>query len=139
MRFLLFILFLISIPSLALADSHVNSIGITRENPEPMTPIHIYVEATLPDQCWTQGPVGEAEFMVLDSYDGEPCPGGLFLYGILFEFAGLPEGVHSITITERHDGTRDPGTWEHVVEFTVGTPPVSNEEVSWSSLKALYR
>jgi hypothetical protein len=139
MKYCVFFLMIIAIPTVVLADSHLHMIAISPANPDPMAPFRVYVEAELPDQCWTQGPVGDLNFTVLDSYSGSPCPGGFFMYWFLIEREGLPEGHHSIIITEIHDSLRDPGQWEHPIEFTVGDPPVANESLTWSSLKALYR
>lgn len=139
MKYCICLLIIIAIPTVVLADSHVHQVGISPTNPDPMAPFRIYVEAELPDQCWSQGPVGDLNFTVLDSYSGTACPGGVFLYLVYYEFEGLAEGYHTITITEIHDSQRDPGQWEHPITFTVGTPPVANESLTWSSLKALYR
>lgn len=139
MKSFVVVLFLCAIPALLFADSHVDLIHTVPINPDPMVPFFVYLEASLPDQCWTQGPVGDFEFTDLDSFSGTSCPGGILYFWIAFDHDGLPEGQHSITVTEWHDSVRDPGPYEHVVEFTVGTPPVSNESISWSSVKALYR
>lgn len=139
MRVLFPILILFLIPTLTLADSHVFQIQVSPENPDPGAPFRIYVSVTLPDQCWSQGPVGDLEFTDLDSYDGVPCPGGLFNYMIAFEMEGLPEGVHLLTLTEHHDSTRDPGPYRHLVEFTVGDPVVATESLSWGAIKSVYR
>jgi len=140
MKMMIATLLLFSLSSFALADSHVQSISVAPENPQPDTPFHIYVVVELPDLCWSQGAVGDLAYSELDSYTiGSYCSPAIFLYDILFEHEGLPEGVHTLTVTEFHSSSRDPGTWEHPVEFTVGTPPVSDEGHTWSALKALYR
>ncbi len=139
MKYFLAVLLLIVIPSFASADTHVELINLSPDNPDPGMPFRVYVKAVLPDQCWSQGPVGDLTFSVLDSFTGDPCPGGLFYYLVVFELEGLPEGHHSVTVTELHDGTRDPGSWEHLLEFTVGNPPVGIEDRSWSSVKAIFR
>lgn len=133
------VIFLVLIPTLVLADSLVDSVSISPENPAPMAPFRVGVVVALPDRCWEEGPIGDLEFTIVDSYTGQDCSGGIFLYWVYFEQDGLPEGHHSITVTEWHDSVRDPGSWAHVVEFTVGDPPVGNEDISWSAVKALYR
>ncbi len=139
MKFLVLLLCLSVIPVVVIADTHVDSISIVPENPDPMQPFHVYVEANLPDQCWSQGPIGDLEFTVLDSSEGEDCSGGIFLYAVNFEQEGLPEGNHSLTVTEIHDSVRDPGSIDHVVEFTVGDPSVRNDPLSWGAVKTLFR
>ncbi|RKZ12075.1 hypothetical protein DRQ50_12535 [bacterium] len=137
MKSYVLVLLLVAIPTLVIAGTHVDSINLVRPNPAPGDPIRIYVEASLPDVCWTQGPVGDSEFTVLDSSTGEDCTIAIFHYGILFEFEGRPAGDYSITITELHESVRDPGSWEHVVEFTVESP-VGSDRQSWSSVKSLF-
>ena len=130
---------LMAMPAVVIGGSYVESIEVSPENPDPGDPFHIYVTVVLPDRCLTEGPVTDSAFTVLDSYTGGNCVGVLYYYMVMFEREGLQEGHHSITITEYHDGKRNPGSWEHVVEITVGNPSVGNENMSWGAVKVLFR
>jgi hypothetical protein len=127
------------IASSGLAGTHVTQIRAFPENPEPMQPFHVYVVVELPDRCWSQGDVGNLAFTDLDSYViGTSCSPAIFLYDIAFEHEGLPVGVHTVTVTEFHSSSRDPGTWEHPLVVVVDDG-VADEAPTWSALKTLYR
>jgi hypothetical protein len=138
MKWLVVSILLMAMPAVVMGASYVESIEVSPENPDPMEPFRILVTVVLPDRCLSEGPVTDSSFTVLDSYNGDDCGGGLFYYSVLFEREGLQEGHHAIIITEHHDGERDPGSWEHAVEFTVGDSPVDNESISWDAVKSLF-
>jgi hypothetical protein len=132
---------LLLMPSLVFAGSFVTEIVVSPENPAPLAPFHVWVTVALPFPCWTLGTQGVSDFMVNDSCStGDVHTTPLFMATMDFDtLGGLAEGYHTLTITEWHDGVRDPGQWDHVLEITVGTPPVAADARTWSAVKALYR
>jgi hypothetical protein len=140
MKILFTIMILSSFSSLAVAVPYVGSIVVMPENPDPGEPHVVVIRGDMPDGCWEAGVLTGFAFTLVDTYaPGLECTLALVPFEYVIDRPGVPEGVHSLMITEYHSSSRTPGTWTHEVVYDVGTPEVADEAPTWSALKALYR
>lgn len=140
MRFHFVVMVLLLVPGLAVAASYVDTIQIIPPHPDPMEPVTLSVTGSMPSSCWALGGQSATGFSLIDSSTPDiACLTVIVPFDVFFDLGGLPEGVHTITVSEWHQSLYDPGQWSHPVTFTVGDPPVEGAQTSWSAVKALYR